>query len=120
MVRFSAGQIAQLSDAEILTLMNLLVGEVQQRLSERTLLYSDSDDSDAAAENGRGSAKEQVPAENGRSTSSQPVPRRKVPILEDPAPSPPRSRRGAAQKSILERCPDHPERDDWWKRHRVV
>ena len=64
MVRFSAGQIAQLSDAEIFILMNLLVGEVQQRLSERTLLYSDSDDSDAA---GRGSAKaEQVPAENGR------------------------------------------------------
>ena len=117
MVRFSAGQIAQLSDAEIFVLMNLLVGEVQQRLSERTLSYSDSDDSDAAAVNGRGSAKEQVPAENGRSTSSQPVPRRKFPILEDPVASPPRSRRGAAQKSILESCPDHPER---WKRHRVV
>ena len=118
MVRFSAGQIAQLSDAEIFILMNLLVGEVQQRLSERTLLYSDSEDSDAAAVNGRGSAKEQVPAENDRSTSSQPVPRRKFPILEDPVASPPRSRRGAAQKSILESCPDHPERE--WKRHRVV
>lgn len=112
----SSAQIAQLNDAEVIILMNQLVREVSQRLSERTLDYSDDSDSDAWArnqalknDNVRAKEIQKVPADENYQANGD-----AVPGLRTTNSKCEESRR-AAQKSILKRYPD----DRPLKRHRI-